>query len=128
MVMTEIKKKDTLYRFDGKDIYKIADNFAMGNYVVFKDQLIVNRYTDTRQYSLVVFEKGSWNPKLLEDKHILQNSMIDDDILFMSCTLSEGAGKPFLSYDGKVLRDLTKDLPKDLRAELEIDLEKTTHL
>ncbi len=121
------QKKDTLYRFDGKDIYKIADNFAMGNYVVFKDQLIVNRYTDTRQYSLVVFEKGSWNPKLLEDKHILQDSMIDDDILFMSCTLSEGAGKPFLSYDGKVLRDLTKDLPKDLRAELEIDLEKTTH-
>ena len=35
MVMTELKK-DTLYRFDSKDIYKISDNFAMGNYVILK--------------------------------------------------------------------------------------------
>ena len=113
------QKKDTLYRFDGKDIYKISDNFAMGNYVIFKDQLIINRYTDTRQYSLVVFEKSSWNAKLLKDKHILQDTLIDDDILFMSCTLSEGPEKPFLSYDGKTLRDIHKNL--------EVDLEKTTH-
>lgn len=113
------QKKDTLYRFDGKDIYKISDNFAMGNYVIFKDQLIINRYTDTRQYSLVVFEKNSWNPKLLKDKHILQGELIDDDILFMSCSLSEGTEKPFLSYDGKTLRTIHNDL--------EVDLERTTH-
>lgn len=113
------QKKDTLYRFDGKDIYKIADNFAMGNYVIFNDQLIVNRYTDARQYSLVAFEKGSWNLNLLKDKLILQDSMIEDDILFMSCTLSEGTGKPFLSYDGKTLRTINDNL--------EVDLTRTTH-
>ncbi|MDQ2085854.1 copper amine oxidase N-terminal domain-containing protein [Herbivorax sp. ANBcel31] len=113
------QKNDALYRFDGEDIYKIADNFAMGDYVILNDQLIVNRYTDTRNYSLVVFKEDSWNPRLLRSDYILQDSMIDDDILFMSCTLATGTQKPFVSYDGKTLRLLDRDL--------DIDLEKTTH-
>lgn len=121
------QKEDMLYRFDGKDIYKIADNFAMGNYVIFNEQLLINRYTNTRQYSLVVFEKNSWTPKVLEKDVILEDSMIDDDILFMSCAHAIKPENSFLSYDGKVLRDLTKDLDKELKADLEIILEKTSH-
>lgn len=121
------QKKDMLYRFDGKDIYKIADNFAMGNHVIFNEQLIINRYTDTREYSLVVFEKESWTAKVLEKDFILEDSMIDDDILFMNCAHSIEPENSFLSYDGKVLRDLTKDLDKKIKADLEILLEKTTH-
>jgi len=40
------QKKDSLYRFDGKNIYLIADNFAMGHYVIFNDKLVINKYDD----------------------------------------------------------------------------------
>jgi len=50
------QKKDSLYRFDGKNIYLIADNFAMGHYVIFNDKLVINKYDDLRRYSLLVFD------------------------------------------------------------------------
>ncbi|TYQ13228.1 UNVERIFIED_CONTAM: copper amine oxidase-like protein [Acetivibrio alkalicellulosi] len=112
------RKMDSIYRFDGKDMHLIAENFAMGKYVFFKDQLIVNRYTDNRAYSLVAFNKSSWTPELLRNDYILQDSLIQDDILFMSCIQSTGNNKPFISYDGRI---------RILHQNLDVDLSRTTN-
>lgn len=108
------QKRDSLYRFDGKNIYLIADNFAMGQYVIYKDKLIINKYDDLRRYSLLVFDKSSWNPKLLHDKFIIRETMIEDNILFIGGDSSEGNAKPFICYDGNKCEEIHKDLDIDL--------------
>lgn len=108
------QKEDSLYRFDGQNIYLIADNFAMGQYVILNDKLVINKYDNLRRYSLLVFDKSSWTPKLLQDDFIIKESMIEDDTLFMSAILSAGNEKPFACYNGTEFRILHKDLAIDL--------------
>ncbi|HHV30448.1 copper amine oxidase N-terminal domain-containing protein [Acetivibrio mesophilus] len=108
------QKRDSVYRFDGRSIYLIADNFAMGQYVVLNDKLIINKYDDLRRYSLLVFDKSSWNPRLLQDKFIIKETMIEDNTLFISAVSSEGDTKPFACYNGTEFRILHEDLDIDL--------------
>lgn len=109
------QKKDSLYRFDGKNIYLIADNFAMGHYVIFNDKLVINKYDDLRRYSLLVFDKSSWNPKVLRDGFIIRETLIEDNVLFISGDSSVGNTKPFISYDGTKVQVLSEDLDIDLK-------------
>lgn len=112
------QKKDSVYRFDGQNIYLVAENFAMGNYVILKDKLVINKYDDLRRYSLLVFDKTSWTPKLLKDDFIIKETMIEDETLFISAVLSAGSDKPFACYNGTEFRILHENL--------DIDLQRTT--
>ncbi|HOQ01890.1 MAG TPA: copper amine oxidase N-terminal domain-containing protein [Acetivibrio sp.] len=108
------KKKDSIYRFDGRNIYLVADNFAMGKYVILNDKLVINKYDDLRRYSLLVFDKSSWTPQLLKDDFIIKESIIEDNILFISAIRSSGNEKPFACYNGTEFRILHDDLDIDL--------------
>ena len=108
------QKLDCIFRFDGRNIYLVADNFAMGNYVMLNDKLVINKYDNFRKYSLCVFDTNSWTPHVLQNDFIIKDSMIEDNILFMSAVLSSGSMKPFASYDGSVFRIIHDNLEIDL--------------
>lgn len=113
------KKKDSLYRFDGRNIYLIEDNFAMGRYEILNDKLVINKYNDLRKYSLLVFDKSSWTPKLLQDDFIIKETIVEDNTLFISAVRSAGNSKPFACYNGAEFRILHEDLEIDLNRTIQ---------
>jgi len=87
----------------------------MGHYVIFNDKLVINKYDDLRRYSLLVFDKSSWNPKVLRDGFIIRETLIEDNVLFISGDSSVGNTKPFISYDGTKFKFYLKILILILR-------------
>lgn len=94
------QKFDKLYRFDGDQLILVEDNFYVGNRYVFKDKLIINKYNNNRQYSLLEFSKTSWKPVVLKEEFIIKESFQDEHALYMAGAWQEGGNKPLASYDG----------------------------
>ncbi|MCX7922344.1 MAG: copper amine oxidase N-terminal domain-containing protein [Clostridia bacterium] len=115
------QKINTLYRFDGNELILIADNFYVGKRFIFKDKLVINKYDNSRNYTLLAFDKNSWTPGTISNGFIIQNSIITENVLYMTGVWQSGSKKPFTSYDGNSIYgssfvvlhpDITIDLNK----------------
>ncbi|NLL05156.1 MAG: copper amine oxidase N-terminal domain-containing protein [Clostridiaceae bacterium] len=97
------QKFNKLYRFDGHSLILIKDNFYVGKHMEINGKLVINKYDNTRDYSLLVFDKNSsnpWEPKVLSENFIIKDSVIFDNVLYMTGVLEEGKSKPLASYNG----------------------------
>lgn len=97
------QKFNKLYRFDGESLELIKDNFYVGKHIEINGKLVINKYDNTRNYSLLVFDKNSsnpWAPKVLSENFIIKDSVILENVLYMTGVLEEGTSKPFASYNG----------------------------
>lgn len=97
------QKFNKLYRFDGESLELIKDNFYVGKHMEINGKLVINKYDNTRNYSLLVFDKNSsnpWEPKVLSDNFIIKDSVILENVLYMTGVLEEGTSKPLASYSG----------------------------
>lgn len=97
------QKFNKLYRFDGESLVLIKDNFYVGKHMEINGKLVINKYDNTRDYSLLVFDKNSanpWAPKVLSENFIIKDSVILENVLYMTGVLEQGTSKPLASYNG----------------------------
>lgn len=94
------QKLDKLYRFDGIRLHLVQNNFCVGEHIEFKDKLLINKYDNARNYSLLVFDKNSWEPSILKDGFIMKGFMDDGDLLYMTGIWQKGTNRPLASYNG----------------------------
>ena len=95
------QKINKLYRFDGKNLTLIKDDFCVGQHIIFNDKLLINKYDNKRNYTLLVFDKKSWASKELRNGFVINKSLVNENILYLSGAWQEGLEKPLASYDGK---------------------------
>lgn len=97
------QKFNKLYRFDGQSLVLIKDNFYVGKHIEINGKLVINKYDNTRDYSLLVFDKNSanpWIPNILSENFIIKDSVILENVLYMTGVLEQGTSKPLASYNG----------------------------
>ncbi len=115
------QKFNKLCRFDGQNLYIVQDNFYVGNRFFFKDKLVINKYDNKRNYTLLVFDKSSWNPHVLKDKFIIKDSFDDKNNLYLTGGWQEGTNKPLAVYDGNSVSEASF---KILQEDISIDIDK----
>lgn len=95
-------KINILYRFDGENFKLVEEDFYVGKHIIVNDKLLINKYDSKRNYSLLVFDKDSdkpWESENLYDGFIIKDSVLYDNILYMSGAFQDGINKPFACYD-----------------------------
>lgn len=115
------QKFNKLYRFDGQKLYLIQDNFYVGKYYLFKDKLVINKYDNKRNYTVVVFNKGNWEPSVLRKSFIINDGIQDSDNLYFTGNNQEGACRPLAVYDGN---SVSESSFKILSEDVNIDINK----
>ncbi|HEY9059999.1 MAG TPA: stalk domain-containing protein [Pseudobacteroides sp.] len=108
------QKFNKLCRFDGRNLYLVQDNFYVGKSIIFKDKLVISKYDNKREYTLLAFNKSSWVPIVLMEKFILNDTFEDKNNLYMTASKQEGGNKPLAVYDGNTVKILREDLSVDL--------------
>ncbi|MCX7748972.1 MAG: copper amine oxidase N-terminal domain-containing protein [Clostridia bacterium] len=94
------QKHNKLCRFDGANFFVVADNFYVGRYVIFKEKLVINKYDNLRNYSILAFDKYSWNPSVLEEGFVIKDSTTDGNNLYMTGVRQVGYKNPLAMYNG----------------------------
>lgn len=115
------QKFNKLYRFDGQKLYLVEDNFYVGKYYLFKDKLVINKYDNKRNYTVVAFNKSSWTPGILKKEFIINESVQDSNYLYFSGNNQEGSKKPLAVYDGNSVNESSF---KILNENIGIDINK----
>jgi len=119
------KKINNLYRFDGKDLVKVQENFYVGRHILFKDKLVISKYDKNRDYTLLAFDKTSWKPGILAEGFVLKDYLEYDQNLYMTGRHQEGIARPLAIYNGNTIdsssfRILTGDIELDVRNDIAI--------
>ena len=95
-------KTNKLYRLDGdkKEIKLVADNFYAGKWVIFKGNLLISKYDNKRNYSLVMFlNNTNWEPQLVSEDFIMKESIEDGNYLYIKGAYGTKNEIPFATFD-----------------------------